>query len=127
MGTRGGRCIAAALLIASCSGSGDDAVDTTLAPVTTADAVATTDAPATTEAQPDETTTTEVPATPADAATVAAIDEALASAPEGCDPLDTRQCVLPFPSNAYLVDDPSTASGHRVAFPQAALPTNAQG
>ena len=64
---------------------------------------------------------------PADEATVAAISDALAAGPDGCDPLDTRQCLLPFPSNAYLVEDASTASGHRVAFPAASLPTNAQG
>ena len=58
---------------------------------------------------------------------MAAIESAVASGPDGCDPLDTRQCVLPFPSDAYLVDDASTPSGHRVAFPAAALPTNAQG
>ncbi len=129
MGIRGGLCIAAALVVASCSGSGNDAVDnSTLPPLTTtADSVAATDGPATTTGAPAQTTTTEAPSTPADAATVAAIEAAVASGPDGCDPLDTRQCVLPFPSDAYLVDDASTPSGHRVAFPAAALPTNAQG
>ncbi len=134
MRTRAGLCIAAALVVASCSGSGNDAADTTQPPLATAadsaitgDSVAATDVPASTTTVPAQPTTTELASTPADAATVAAIEDALASAPDGCDPLDTRQCVLPFPSNAFLVDDPSTPSGHRVAFPAAALPTNAQG
>ncbi len=126
MGIRGGLCIAAALFVASCSASGSDGADTTQPPLSTVESVATTDA-ATTTAAPAQTTTTELPTTPADAATVAAIEAAVGSAPAGCDPLDTRQCVLPFPSNAYLVDDASTPSGHRVAFPDAALPANAQG
>ena len=133
MGKRVGLCVAVALIVASCSGDGNDAVDTTIPPVSstddsaTTDSVAATDVPATTTTAPEQPTTTELASTPADAATVAAIEAALASAPAGCDPLDTRQCVLPFPSNAYLVDDESTPSGHRVAFPEAALPVNAQG
>jgi hypothetical protein len=71
--------------------------------------------------------TTAAPSTPADAATVAEIEAALAAAPAGCDPLDTRQCYLPFPSNAYLAVDPATDTGRRVQFPAAGAPVNAEG
>ncbi len=114
------------MIVAGCSGSDGGASDTS-GTGTTAATSPTTEVDATTTTSAPTTTTTAVSATPADAATVAAIEGALADAPDGCDPLDTRQCVLPFPSNAYLADDPSTASGHRVSFPAAALPTNAQG
>ena len=40
--------------------------------------------------------------------------------PDGCDPLDTRQCVLPYPSNAYRRDG-------RVAIPADGLPVNTDG
>jgi hypothetical protein len=40
-----------------------------------------------------------------------------------CDPMVPSGCGFPFPSNVYLVPDASTASGHRVNFPKAALPT----
>lgn len=40
--------------------------------------------------------------------------------PEGCNPLAaTWSCLLPFPSDRFLVDDPSLPSGHRVELPPA--------
>lgn len=45
---------------------------------------------------------------------------ALDSEPAGCDPLDERSCLLPFPSNAYRVDG-------RVALPAEGTPVNAGG
>ncbi len=39
-----------------------------------------------------------------------------------CDPLVPQMCGFPFPSNVYLVDDPSTATGSRVQFSAATLP-----
>jgi len=42
--------------------------------------------------------------------------------PEGCDPLVPTYCGFPFPSNAHLVDDPTTATGKRVSFSSAMLP-----
>lgn len=35
----------------------------------------------------------------------------------GCALLSDRHCLLPFPSNDYAVEDPSSATGLRVAFP----------
>ncbi|AKF07896.1 hypothetical protein [Sandaracinus amylolyticus] len=41
--------------------------------------------------------------------------------PEGCNPLAADwDCMLPFPSDRFLVDDPSLPSGHRVDLPLAA-------
>lgn len=45
----------------------------------------------------------------------------------GCDPLVPEHCGLPFPSNAYLVEDASTASGRRVAFPEDVMPEASNG
>jgi hypothetical protein len=39
-----------------------------------------------------------------------------------CDPMVPAQCGFPFPSNVYLVDDPYTATGKRVAFGRTTLP-----
>jgi hypothetical protein len=66
------------------------------------------------------------PSTPADAVTLSAIEDVIAAAP-GCDPLDTRHCLLPFPSDAFTTDDPTSPSGLRVALPVAGMPTNTGG
>jgi hypothetical protein len=39
-----------------------------------------------------------------------------------CDPLVPTQCGFPFPSNVYLVPDPYTHTGRRVAFGRTTLP-----
>ncbi len=123
--------VGAALTVAACSGSDDDAT-TTDGAADTAPVVTTveTDPPPTTEpvdTEAPDTTVPEIEASPADAETVAAIEAAIAEGPAGCDPLDTRQCILPFPSDAYLVDDPATPTGNRVEIPTGGLPTNASG
>ncbi|MFP5487833.1 MAG: hypothetical protein ACLGHQ_05955, partial [Acidimicrobiia bacterium] len=121
--------VVGALTIAACS-SGDDATE----PVATT-VEATEPPPMTTESTGDSSTTapstapppeTSVPLT-ADPDLVAAIEADLAAAPAGCDPLDPRQCVLPFPSNATTVDDPASNTGRRVAFPSDGLPANEDG
>jgi hypothetical protein len=50
----------------------------------------------------------------------------LAAAP-GCDPLDARSCLLPFPSDQFTEDDPTAPSGRRVAFGTEVMPVNASG
>ncbi|MEX0847667.1 MAG: hypothetical protein WD023_07795 [Ilumatobacteraceae bacterium] len=104
--------IIGALVLAACSGGSDGATTATTA------AMATTDTSTAASVAP----TTAVPpaAMPADEATLAAIGEQLDASPDGCEPLDTRQCLLPFPSNAYRADD-------RVAFPAVGMPANASG
>jgi hypothetical protein len=114
--------ITAALVVASCSTSSGEtpSAATTIPPSTT---------PADPEPPPTDIAapTTEAPLTPADEETVRAIEAAIAAAPAGCDPLDTRQCVLPFPSDATTVTDGSTLTGLRVQFPANGLPANADG
>lgn len=44
-----------------------------------------------------------------------------------CNPLDPGQCLLPFPSDFYMVDDPSTGTGLRVSFGPTSLPENIDG
>jgi hypothetical protein len=41
---------------------------------------------------------------------------------EDCDALVPEFCALPFPSDHWLADDPSTASGHRLAIGETTLP-----
>src|SRR4051812_33224643 len=47
--------------------------------------------------------------------------------PSGCDPLVPDVCALPWPSSLFEVDDPTTATGHRVAIGDHTLPTNSAG
>ena len=86
---------------------------------------ATTDTTVGTEAS----TATTIPATlvAPDAATAKALDEALSNTSAGCDPLDPRACLLPFPSNAYTAADAATDTGLRVGMPQRSAGANAQG
>ena len=70
-------------------------------------------------------TTTQAPR--ADDSIVAAVEAQLAASPAGCDPLDTRQCLLPFPSDALTVIDDTSVTNRRVAFPAGELPTNSSG
>ena len=106
-----------ALLVASCSGgSGSTA---------TSEAVTATTAPVETTG-PSDTSVANLP-TDADASTVAAVQAAVDASGEGCDPLDTTRCLLPFPSNAFTVADPATSTGLRVAFPAEGMPVNASG
>src|SRR6476619_1495878 len=43
-------------------------------------------------------------------------------ATDGCDPLVPDVCGFPFPSNAWLVDDAKTPTGHHVQFGKKTLP-----
>ncbi|MEX2626773.1 MAG: hypothetical protein WD225_07795 [Ilumatobacteraceae bacterium] len=58
---------------------------------------------------------------------LAAIDETLEATAEGCDPLDSRHCYLPWPSDAHTVSDPTSATGRRVRLPTDGAPVNAEG
>jgi hypothetical protein len=44
-----------------------------------------------------------------------------------CNPLGDGHCMTPWPSSAFEVDDPSSATGRRLAIPEGTLPTNADG
>src|SRR5690606_35699699 len=56
-----------------------------------------------------------------DAALDASVDASDYVVPEGCNPLAaTWDCMLPFPSDHFLVDDPSLPSGRRVELPEVA-------
>ena len=130
--------VVAGLVMAACT-NGDDDTSTTPPPVTEAatppgeepdgpddeaeapdpDPDDGSDAP--TDPDPDEATD----GGPAPRDLLAAIDEVLDAAPAGCDPLDTRHCYLPYPSDAHAASDPSSATGLRVAFPADGAPVNA--
>lgn len=131
--------VVAATIVAGCSGDdddGDDAAVETVAP----ESSPTTAPPAGTSAPSTAADTTAPPTTnppvteptlpalaPADAATLAEIEAAVDGAPAGCDPLDTRHCFLPYPSNQFTAPDASTETGLRVTFPQEGSPVNSSG
>ncbi len=105
---------AAAVLVAACSGGGESTATTSTTAIsspTTSDSAA-----PTTSSAPTSTTGPR----PADPDMLAAIDAALDGAPQGCDPLDTRRCLLPFPSDAYRAEG-------RVALPEEGMPVNVDG
>ncbi len=41
-----------------------------------------------------------------------------------CNPLGANACMTPWPSSAFEVDDPSSATGRRLAIPERTLPIN---
>ncbi len=43
-----------------------------------------------------------------------------------CDPLNDGHCAMPWPSNLYLADDATTATGKRLTFGATTLPKNFQ-
>jgi hypothetical protein len=45
-------------------------------------------------------------------------------APGGCTGLDGEACLLPWPSSAFLVADPTKRTGFRVSIPAASMPQN---
>jgi len=47
--------------------------------------------------------------------------------PDVCNPLDSRHCLLPFPSDFFSVDDPTSDTGRRIAIDSFATPTNIDG
>ncbi len=44
-----------------------------------------------------------------------------------CNPLGGTNCITPWPSAIYEIDDSSTATGRRLDIPEGALPTNTDG
>jgi hypothetical protein len=44
-----------------------------------------------------------------------------------CDPIDTAQCLTPFPDDFFTVRDETSPTGRRVHFPADVMPTNAAG
>jgi hypothetical protein len=65
-------------------------------------------------------TTTTVALKAISAADAAALSSALDAAP-GCDPLDTAECLLPFPSDHFTVADRASGTGRRVHLPTGQL------
>lgn len=53
--------------------------------------------------------------------------DAAAPFPTFCENVSGVHCLLPFPSNRFLATDATTHTGHRVALPVEAMPTNARG
>jgi hypothetical protein len=50
-----------------------------------------------------------------------------ADRPEICDPLDSRHCLLPFPSDTFTEPDAGTDTGLHVRLPSEGTPTNREG
>ena len=108
---------AAALVVASCSSesttspSGGTQADTITQPIVTT--------PSTDPSRPE--------LTKPDVAAETAIAAALGRNTPGCNELDTRQCLLPFPSDRMTRDDPATDTGLRVDLPTRSGLQNASG
>ncbi|MCU1366190.1 MAG: hypothetical protein JWN39_1829, partial [Ilumatobacteraceae bacterium] len=131
---------------AACSSDSKSAATTspsssTAPPTTAADTTAATDGPVATDTAPTDTataasdtaTTDTTPAetappdsslTEPDTATAAELSTAIGASAIGCDPLDGKACLLPFPSNAYTQPDAATDTGLRVAMPEGAAGAN---
>lgn len=60
--------------------------------------------------------------TPLTAEQQARLDAELARVPAGCEPLSSRNCLLPFPSDFYTKDDPTTGTERRINLPTGQLP-----
>jgi hypothetical protein len=41
---------------------------------------------------------------------------------EGCDNINPLHCMFPFPSNAFLSEDPTTVTGYRVNYTKTSVP-----
>ena len=57
----------------------------------------------------------------------AAAPAATGSSARGCDPLDAKRCLLPWPNNAFTVSDVRTDTGRRVKLLPSQMPRNAKG
>ena len=44
-----------------------------------------------------------------------------------CDPIDTTQCLTPFPDDFFTTPDPSKPTGHRLNYPRDMMPANVMG
>ena len=126
--------LVAGLLGAGCSSGSKSApssastVGTAAAPTESSAEPTTSAGTDTTDAPESSTATTAAAAlvTP-DSATAKALDDALSNTAAGCDPLDPRACLLPFPSNAYTVADPATDTRLRVSMAPRSAGANAKG
>lgn len=47
--------------------------------------------------------------------------------PQGCDPIDPAQCMLPFPNDWFTKPDASSRTGRRVDLVQLGMPRNVEG
>jgi hypothetical protein len=47
--------------------------------------------------------------------------------PQGCDPIDPAQCMLPYPNDWFTKSDPSSATGRRLDLNALAMPRNIAG
>ncbi len=99
-----------ALVLGACSGSGGgNSASTVPAATTTTTTIA--------------VVPTLAPVAPDDAVTF----ELGESAAPSCDPLDSRACLLPFPSDFFTVEDPTSDTGRRVSIATDLMPRNAAG
>ena len=44
-----------------------------------------------------------------------------------CDPIDTTQCLTPFPDDFFTTPDPSKPTGHHLDYPRDMMPANVRG
>ncbi|MCY1066326.1 hypothetical protein OV090_16220 [Nannocystis sp. RBIL2] len=113
----------AALMVLACGDAGSATTDDASSTGTT-----TTTEAATTEATPTttEATTTETSTTSEDPTTGEPLPPA--EVPEGCNPIAyAADCMLPYPSDFFLVEDAGLPGGVRVALTEQAVPKTMMG
>src|SRR2546427_6190707 len=49
------------------------------------------------------------------------------SNPQGCDPIDPAQCMLPYPNDWFTAADSTSHTGRRIDLNQLAMPRNIEG
>ncbi|MFY0535588.1 hypothetical protein [Nannocystis pusilla] len=113
----------AALMVLACGDAGsattDDASST--GTTTTTEAATTDETPTTTEATTTETSTTSENPTTGEPLPPAEV-------PEGCNPIAyAADCMLPYPSDFFLVEDAGLPGGVRVALTEQAVPKTMMG
>ncbi|MEQ8839837.1 MAG: hypothetical protein RIB98_02575 [Acidimicrobiales bacterium] len=112
--------VAASLMATSCGSDGDDGTD---APESTSTVADSTDGDV--ESPTDGNAETSADGESAAFEFAGSLDLSLDQDP-GCE-LVGNECLLPFPSDALTVDDPTSVTGRRVALPAALMPENSDG
>lgn len=108
-----------AIVVAACSDSEPEGRESSVS-------ITASTAAATTSVSPPTTEGSQPAPVEADTETVTAVQAAVGAGGEGCDPLDTKRCLLPFPSDAYRIDGRVSIAGEAMPVNSAGVPIDPQ-